>query len=184
MNGEPIRPCPKLMKVEREPRRLQHMSAKRAARIAAGEERHGMKRSFMVPKAPRRLSHPDYDAGREEYARRQMCVGLAAFPAHVCVGVNEASHERNPQGGMPTGTGRKEPSRLTVPKCSQLHRDWTRTEGPFEGWPNDARHEWMLARTDETNVGWDALPTEQKDWYRGQAGIRKAQYREAMRGLG
>ena len=172
---------PKPLPRVREPKGLNQISAKRAARIAAGEERAGMKRSRLKVKPPRRLDGPGSDPGRLEYARAQMCVGLVCFPGHVCIGDVEASHERNPMGGLPTGMGRKEDDRLTTSKCGELHRQWTRAEGPFEGWSNERRHEWMAERIAETNAGWDELGPDQQDWWRGHAVVMAKRRAEARR---
>lgn len=179
MTGEPIRPQVKPVRAAKEPQRLRQVSAKRAARIAAGEQ--PIARSWMKKGPPRRKSHHDYDAGREEFARAQDCIGRSAFPGHICVGVNEASHERNPQGQLPTGTGRKEPSRLTVSKCSELHRHWTNATGPFAGWSNDDRHAFMAPHIDATNALWDALTEEQREWWRDLAARKAAEWLAARR---
>jgi hypothetical protein len=62
----------------------------------------------------------------------------------------EASHDRNH-----TGLGRKEPDSKTIPKCSQLHREWELHRGPFKGWSNEERHEWMADMIHKVNVTWD-----------------------------
>lgn len=180
MNGEPIRPCPKPVRAVKEPKRLQQVSAKRAARIAAGEEHAGMKRSFMVPKAPRRTESED--AGRMQFVREQMCVGLVCFPGHICVGETQASHERNPIGELPTGTGRKEDARKTCPMCRGLHiNEWEAHAGIFAGWSRARRHAWMEDRYTETNAAWDALSTEQREWWQQRAVLAKAERAEALR---
>jgi hypothetical protein len=130
---------------------------------------------------PRRLSHPDYDAGREEFARAQECVGIDLV-GHECSGVMEASHERNPEGQLPTGTGRKEPSRLTVGKCSGLHREWTDATGPFDGWPNVIRHSWMAVEILALNDKWDRLTDDARATWQLVAIARRAERAAALRG--
>lgn len=180
MNGEPLRPVPKPVKREKEPRRLQQVSDKRAARIAAGEERPGMKRSFIRPQPPRRLETED--AGRMQFAREQMCVGLVCFPGHVCRGETQASHERNPMGELPTGTGRKEDARKTCPMCAGLHLDeWERKRGPFKGWSKEQRHVWKAERDAETNAAWDALTEDAREWWQDRAALVKTLQHEARR---
>lgn len=179
MNGEPIRPCPKPVRVEREPKRLQQVSAKRAAKIAAGEARPGMKRSFVRPKPPRRLETED--AGRMQFARESFCV-VRELPGHICVGRMQASHERNPQGGLPTGGGRKEDARLTVGMCTRGHiAEWEEHAGAFAGWSKQDRHDFMLLHCTALNEKWDALSDEAREWWQERAAIVKAQWREALR---
>lgn len=181
MNGEPIRPVPKPTLRIKEPKRLQAIGKKKAARIAAGEERPGMKRSRIKPKPPRRLDGPGSDPGRLEYARAQLCVGAACFPDHICIGDVQASHERNPMGGLPTGMGRKEPDYLTTSKCAELHRQWTDHAGVFRGWSNERRHVWMAERITETQAGWEALNDSQREWWQGQAEVMRRRRAEALR---
>lgn len=180
MNGEPIRPVPKPVHAEKEPSRLRQVSAKRAARIAAGEP--AMKRSYMKKHPPRRLETED--AGRMEFARAGRCV-LLVFPGHVCRGANQASHERNPMGGLPTGMGRKEDARKTCTMCQHGHLDlWELHAGPFEGWTNEQRHEFMEASYEALNAEWDALPAEQREWWTERAAIMSKRRSEARRAAG
>lgn len=177
--GEPAFPKPKREPKKR--RQLRQVSAKRAARIAAGEP--AMKRSRIKPKPPRRLASED--AGRMEFARAGVCVGKLYFPGHVCRGDVQASHERNPMGGLPTGMGRKENARGTCSMCAWLHLEcWEKHAGPFAGWPNEVRHAFMEAACAALNAEWDALSPEQREWWQERAAIAKKQRAEAMRGAG
>lgn len=180
MNGEPIRPCPKPVRAAKEPKRLRAVGLKKAARIAAGEERAGMKRGYMKKKPPRRLATED--AGRMEFARHGTCVGSIWFPGHICRGDLTASHERNPPGELPTGTGRKEDPRKTCRMCRGLHLDeWEARAGVFEGWTNEQRHDFMTARYTEVNIEWDALADEQREWWTEQEAINRKKRSEARR---
>jgi hypothetical protein len=171
---------PKPVRREKEPKRLRQVSAKKAARIAAGEERAGLKRSFMKRRPPTPVVGEA--AGRMEFARADVCVGLSAFPDHVCVGDMTASHERNPEGGMPTGTGRKEDARKTCGMCWALHlNEWTTNSGNFAGWTKAQRHEFMLANYTALNAKWDALPPAGREWWAGHAEVMRRRRAEALR---
>ncbi len=181
MIGEPIKPQPKpAPRAPKERGRLRAVSAKRQQRIDAGKERAGLKRSFMKRRPPAPVVGEA--AGRMEFARADMCVGLVEFPDHVCVGDTTASHERNPQGGLPTGTGRKEDARKTCGMCWGLHlNEWTTNTGYFEGWTKAQRHEFMLRHYTALNVKWDALTPEQREWWAGHAEVMRRRRAEALR---
>lgn len=171
---------PKPVRAEREPKGLRQVSAKRAARIAAGEDRAGLKRSRLKAKPPRRLEGED--AGRLEFARHGVCVGKVSFPDHVCVGDLTASHERNPIGELPTGTGRKEDPRKTVRMCWGLHlHEWEAYTGNFAGWSKQDRHDFMAIHYTALNVEWDALPPDQQEWWQQQATVNAKRRAEARR---
>jgi len=181
VTGEPLHPCPKPTARVKEPKRLKQIGEKKAAAIAAGAAHTGMKRSFIRPKPPRRLETED--AGRMQFARESMCV-VRELPGHICVGRMQASHERNPQGGPPTGGGRKEDARLTVGMCTHGHiAEWEEHAGAFAGWSKQQRHDFMLLHYTALNEKWDALEPSQREWWQEHAAVVKAQWREAMRGL-
>lgn len=158
MNGEPIRPQLKPVKRERRPKRLNAVSAKRLARIDAGEERAGLARSAM-----RRHETVDetQDEGKLAFVRSQPCVGLSHIPGHKCWGINTASHLRDH-----TGASLRESSDFTCCKCQVLHGDWETRRGPFKGWSNEKRVTWMRERCAEMHELWLALPEERRTWWR------------------
>jgi len=181
VTGEPLHPCPKPTARVKEPKRLKQIGEKKAAAIAAGAAHTGMKRSFIRPKPPRRLETED--AGRMQFARESMCV-VRELPGHICVGRMQASHERNPQGGLPTGGGRKEDARLTVGMCERGHlAEWERHAGAFAGWSKQQRHDFMLVHYTALNEKWDALSDDARDWWQERAAIVKAAWREALRAV-
>lgn len=150
---------PKPVRREKEPKRLRQMSAKRAARVAAGEP--FMPRSAMKHSPPRRLDSDDSDPGRRAFARAQACVGLAFIPGHRCRGENECSHLRDQ-----TGAGLKEPDEFSCSMCRWLHAAWEEHRGPFAGWTKEQRAEWMRERCAETHALWLALQEERRAWWR------------------
>lgn len=122
------------------------------------------------------------DAGRLEFSRHGVCVGLISFADHVCVGDLQASHERNPQGQLPTGAGRKEDPRQTCTMCAGLHlNEWEARAGHFAGWSNDERHNFMAVHTGAKNAEWDALPDDQHEWWAQQEAINRKRRAEALR---
>lgn len=120
-----------------------------------------------------------------EFARHGICVGRVEFPDHVCVGDLTASHERNPQGQLPTGTGRKEDPRQTCTMCSKLHlNEWEARSGHFDGWSRDQRHDFMTVHTTAKNVEWDALTEEAREWWTEQEAINRKRRAQAGRSAG
>lgn len=142
----------------------------------------GLKRGGPIRSgAPRRLAGED--AGRLEFARHGVCV-CRMLDGHVCRGDIQASHERNPIGELPTGTGRKEDPRLTCSMCAHGHLDeWEPRAGVFEGWSREQRHDFMAARCAELNGEWDALPDDQKEWWAQQAAVNAKKRAEARRAV-
>lgn len=141
------------------------------------------KRKWGQRKEPRRKSRLGYDPGREEFARSLPCVG-SSDPAHICRGGDvQASHDRNPMGGLPTGLGRKENSRRTIPMCPHNHlAEWERHAGMFDGWDSEKRHYWMQDRINEVNLLWDALTDEAREMWQGEAELARRRRAEALRG--
>lgn len=143
----------------------------------------GLKRGGPIRSGPRAQLVGE-DAGRMEFARHGVCVGRVAFEDHVCVGDLTASHERNPQGQLPTGTGRKEDPRQTCRMCWGLHlNEWTTNTGHFAGWSKEQRHEFMAVHTTALNAEWDALPDDQKEWWAQQEAINRKRRAEARRAV-
>ncbi len=107
----------------------------------------------MRRKAPRRRSREGADPGYVKWLHEQPCVALrmGGFSAG-CEGGIQQSHGRNLDG--PTGVGRKEPDRNSIPMCARLHALWEARQGVFEGWSNEHRRLWMLARIVEYNAAY------------------------------
>lgn len=126
----------------------------------------------------KRLSKPGSDPGRLEFCRSRECVGLTAFPGHVCRGDVQASHLRRN-----TGMARKEDDAKTWPLCAGLHLDeWEKHRGSFEGWDNERRYLWAMDRIHEVNLAWNALTDEQRDEWRGLAEVARRRRAETLRG--
>jgi hypothetical protein len=147
----------------KEPQRLRQVSAKRAARIAAGEP--AMKRGRIEYKPPRRLDGPGSDPGKQAWTRAQQCVGLAFIPGHRCVGDNTFSHERDH-----TGAGLKAPDSRGCCMCWWLHQQWTDAttgdKGPFGEMSPADRKRWMARRCDDFEAAWQAMADAQRTWWR------------------
>lgn len=154
-------PKPVARPKERKP--LRAVSARRAARIAAGEP--AMKRGRIEYKPPRRLDGPGSDPGKQAWTRAQQCVGLAFIPGHRCIGDNTFSHERDH-----TGTGLKAPDSRGCCMCWGLHEEWTLATtdgaGPFQGMTPEQRKAWMARRCDDFEAAWAALTDEDRAWWR------------------
>ena len=136
--------------------------------------------SWKRAKRPLRESRSGADPGRLEFCRSLACSGVVAFPGHICRGDVQASHLRRH-----TGMARKENDRKTWPLCAGLHLDeWERHRGVFAGWSNERRYLWALDRINETNLLWDGLAAEQREWWQGQAEIMRRRRAEALRGMG
>jgi hypothetical protein len=136
--------------------------------------RKPLKRTRMRRGPPKRLSRPGSDPGRLEFCRSLPC---AAAPFMHCQGAIEASHDRSH-----TGLGLKATDRETVPKCGWHHKAWEAHRGPFFGWSNETRHEWMADRIAEVNEKWDALPVYKRAAWREIADERRAERAAALRG--
>lgn len=179
MTGEPIRPQVKPTKRVKEPSRLRAIGRRKAARIAAGEERPGLRRTWIKRTPPPPVVGEE--AGRMEFSRHAVCC-VRELPGHICRGDIQCSHERNPQGGLPTGGGRKEDARLTVGMCAQGHLvEWHGCVGPFEGWSKQQRHDFMLLHYTALNDQWDALTPEAREWWVQLEAVNRKKRSEALR---
>lgn len=142
------------------------MFAKPAPRMKAASA--PLRRSRMKVKAPRRLDGPGSDPGRLEWCRHQVCVGVIAFPDHMCRGPVDPSHLRNH-----TGAGLKEPDSKTCPKCRDLHMQWEERRGYFAGWSNERWLAWILLRIAETEAEWLGLSQAERERWQERAKDRR-----------
>lgn len=156
MIGDPIRSQPKPVRAEKEPKRLRQVSAKRAARIAAGE--HPIKRGWMKKQPPRRIERDAPEAGYTHWLHAQPCRAIGVIRGHVCKLPIQAAHLRNH-----TGLSRKEPAHLQTSLCDGIHDEYDERRGYFECWDDVRRVEWFLARVAESRLAWMDLSQEERN---------------------
>jgi len=136
---------------------------------------------WMRRRPARRLSRPDADAARLDFARLQWCAALTLRYQTPCAGHMQACHEgRN--GILIRGTALKAPDSETIGMCSRHHDDWTNHRGVFAGWSKERRRTWAGLRSLRADVGDLSVHRDGAD-----SGIRQAvglDQREARPRLG
>jgi hypothetical protein len=175
VNGESIRPQPKPTRAPKERSRLRQVSPKRAARIAAGEERPGMKRGRpMRRKGDTAYANRDREFGRMAFYHSLWCMlrdlarGGNVEPRHMmaalaCEGPIEVAHLGERAGY------RRCSDAETAPLCRRHHRGIDGTVGGRAKWYSE------LGREDQRDLRdrlirfsayyWDGLtPAEQAKW--------------------
>ncbi len=148
----------------KEPTRLAAVSKKRAARIAAGAERPGMKRSRMRRgKGDNAYARRPRDFGRMLFVKSLYCYVGTVYGSEGCSRIIEAHHAGK------RGLGQKAPDDTCIPLCVRHHRQATDYSGFFSlaNWPAPgSRAAFVEGAIADTRAAWDALSeAEQARWY-------------------
>jgi hypothetical protein len=154
---------PKPVRREKEPTRLRQVSAKRAARIAAGQERPGLKRSRMRRgKGRTAYARRPRDVGRMLFVKSLYCYVGSVYGSEDCSRVIEAHHAGK------RGLGQKAPDDTCIPLCRRHHQQATDYSGFFSAasWPEPgSRARFVEGAIADTRAAWDALSEmEQSSW--------------------
>lgn len=178
MIGEAPRPCPKPVKRVKERKGLAQVSARRAARIAAGEERPGMARSWMK-KGQKTTAYSKRERlwGFMCFVRRTLpCVARTVDGSGPCVGGIQFMH-LGPRAGY-----RKCHDSMGGAGCAGHHNQIDNPSGFYLEMADEQRADFRARVIAETWAAWDALGTEQQEWWDGEATRLRAESREAARG--
>lgn len=179
MNGEPIRPVPKPTRAPKEPRRLQPIGRRKAARIAAGEESPGLARGKpMRRKGDTAYSNRDRESGKMLFVRSTLPCAARAIPGiDPCRGEHQFAHlgDRKTNGGF-----RKCPDGEGGCLCAHHHQlvdnptGWSGRAGFYLDMSPELRAAFRVGAMAAADDAWNSLTVEQQDFWTDRAAMRSA----------